>query len=206
MLGVSRIQANDFSFPYANKIRYTYPKHPKWGDIVLYWYDGGIRPNLPRELADEGKNLPGTGRMFVGDKGIIVDSELIPSNKMEAYREAHGLPAPAAPGGGGRGGGRGEQQQPPREAWVTHFRNNTESPGDFQKASAVTEAINLACVASRVASIAFAGGNRQGAPEDAPRQRTGAPLLWDAQQMKFTNESFANRFLSREYRDGWKLE
>jgi predicted dehydrogenase len=202
-LGVSRIQVNDFSFPYANKIRYTYPKHPKWGDIVLYWYDGGIRPNLPRELADEGKNLPGTGRMFVGDKGIIVDSDLIPASKMEAYREAHGLPAPA-PQSGTRGAGRGEQQAP-RDAWITHFRNNTESPGDFQKAWAVTEAINLAGVASRVASIAFAGGNRQGAAEDAPRQRTGAPLLWDAQQVKFTNESFANRYLTREYRDGWKL-
>src|SRR5262245_66292192 len=122
---------------------------------------------------------------------------------MAAYREAHGMAAPAETGGrGGRGGG---QQGPPREAWVTHFRNNTEAPGDFQKAWPVTDAINLAGIASRVGSIAFAAGNRGGAPDRAPPQRTGPPLLWDSQLLKFTIESFAIEVLSGEHRCGGTL-
>ena len=30
-------------------------------------------------------------------------------------------------------------------------------------------------------------------------------LLWDKESMKFTNIADANQYLTREYRDGWKL-
>jgi hypothetical protein len=30
-------------------------------------------------------------------------------------------------------------------------------------------------------------------------------LLWDQESMKFTNADDANQYLTREYRDGWKL-
>ncbi len=190
--GVSRIRPNDFSFPQCNKIRFTFPAHGSWGPLTLYWYDGGVRPNLPDELAAEGKTLPGTGRMFVGDKGVILDSALVPEKKMRDYQQAKGITPPAAPEGGrgGRGGARG-----PADEWVTAFKNNTESPGDFQKAAAVTEGINLAGVASRVSRKTFAGGGG----------RTAPLLSWDAANLKFTNFSEANQYLSRDYRNGWKL-
>jgi predicted dehydrogenase len=191
-LGVSRVQPNDFSFPQANKIRMTFPAHGNWGPLILYWYDGGIRPNLPEELVAEGKGMPGTGRMFVGDKGIILDNDLIPESKMVAYRKAKGLAPPASQQGGRRGGGGGGGGSDP---WVSAFKNNTESAGDFQKGIAVSEAINLAAVASRVSRKAFTGGG----------DRLSPPLLWDAQNMKFTNNSDANQYLTREYRQGWKL-
>ena len=35
--------------------------------------------------------------------------------------------------------------------------------------------------------------------------RLSPPLLWDAQGTRFTNNNDANQYLSREYRDGWKL-
>ncbi|MGH9672924.1 MAG: hypothetical protein ACRD44_07045 [Bryobacteraceae bacterium] len=189
--GVSRIRPNDFSFPQCNKVRFTFPAHGNWGSLVLYWYDGGIRPNVPEELAAEGRGLPGTGRMFVGDKGIILDSALIPEKKMRDYQQAKGITPPPAPAGGrgGRGGGGGG------DAWVTAFRNNEVSPGDFQKAAAVTEGLNLAAIASRVSRRAFTGGGG----------RTAPVLAWDSQNMKFTNVNEANQYLSREYREGWKL-
>ncbi len=191
--GVSRIRPNDFSFPQANKIRFTFPARGSWGPLTLYWYDGGIRPNLPEELAAEGKALPGTGRMFVGDKGIILDNALIPEKKMQDYYQVKGITPPAAPQGGrgGRGGGGGGVA----DEWVQAFRNSTPSPGDFQNASAVTEALNLAAVASRVSRKIFAGGGG----------RTAPPLQWDAQNMKFRNNSEADQYLTREYREGWKL-
>jgi len=191
--GVSRIRPNDFSFPQCNKIRFSFPARGNWGPLTLYWYDGGIRPNLPEELVAEGRTLPGTGRMFVGDKGVILDSALVPEKKMRDYWAAKGITPPAEPQGGrGRGAGG---PRPATEEWVTAFKNNQEAPGDFQKAAAVTEGINLAAVASRVSRRNFAGGGGRSAPV----------LLWDAENMRFANVPEANQFLSREYRDGWKL-
>ena len=33
----------------------------------------------------------------------------------------------------------------------------------------------------------------------------GKKLEWDGPNMKFTNDASANRFLTREYREGWCL-
>jgi hypothetical protein len=35
--------------------------------------------------------------------------------------------------------------------------------------------------------------------------RAGKKLLWDGPNMKVTNDSAANRYLQREYREGWSL-
>jgi len=35
--------------------------------------------------------------------------------------------------------------------------------------------------------------------------RAGKPLLWDGQAMRITNDEDANRYLHREYRNGWSL-
>jgi hypothetical protein len=35
--------------------------------------------------------------------------------------------------------------------------------------------------------------------------RCAPALLWDKESMKFTNVAEANQYLTREYRDGWKL-
>ena len=36
-------------------------------------------------------------------------------------------------------------------------------------------------------------------------QRMEGKLLWDARKMRFTNNSKANQYISREYRKGWKV-
>jgi predicted dehydrogenase len=189
--GVSRVRPNDFSFPQCNKVRFTFAAHGNWGPLTLYWYDGGVRPNLPEELAAEGRGLPGTGRMFVGDKGIILDSALIPEKRMREYQQAKGITPPATPQQGGRRGGGGGMG----DAWVTSFLKNEESPGDFLKAANVTEGLNLAAIASRVSRKAFAGGGGRSLPI----------LEWDSANMRFNNSSDANQYLTREYREGWKL-
>jgi hypothetical protein len=35
--------------------------------------------------------------------------------------------------------------------------------------------------------------------------RAGKRLEYDAEKMTFTNDSSADKFLKREYREGWKL-
>jgi hypothetical protein len=65
--------------------------------------------------------------------------------------------------------------------WMLACKGGAPSPGNFLNAAPITEAVNLYAVALRT------------------RKR----LLYDAASRKITNVADANRFLSREYRQGW---
>lgn len=69
------------------------------------------------------------------------------------------------------------------EIWINAFRNNTQTPGSFLLAGPVTETINLGAVALRA----------------------GARVEYDTSGMKIINIPEANKFLTREYRQGWEL-
>lgn len=184
---VSTIKPNDFSFPYANRVCFRFAAHGEWQPLKLYWYDGGMRPFTPDELSAEGKSLPATGTLFVGDAGMILNDQLIPATKMQAYRTAKGLGEPPAPArGGGTGVGLAAD-------WIAAIRGGPASGGNFVDAANCAEAIALAGAAIRYSRKIFRAGNA------APA------LLWNEKAMEFTNASDANRYLRREYRDGWTL-
>jgi hypothetical protein len=182
---VSTIQPNDVSYPYANRVCFKFAAHGQFQPLTLYWYDGGMRPFTPEQLSAEGKSIPATGTLFVGDAGMILNNELIPAKKMQDYRAAKGLPEP---------------QPRPREAgiglaadWVAAVKGGPASGGNFVNAANCAEAIALAQAAIRYSRKSFH------AEQCAPA------LLWNAQAMEFTNASDANQYLRREYRDGWSL-
>ena len=72
---------------------------------------------------------------------------------------------------------------PGNEVWIDAFRNKTQPPGSFLYAGPVTETINLGAVALRA----------------------GKRIEYDTATMKITNLPDANKFLTREYRQGWEL-
>jgi hypothetical protein len=183
---VSTIKSNDFSFPYANRVCFKFAAHGQWPALKLYWYDGGMRPYTPDELLEDGKSIPATGSLFVGDKGIILNDEIIPVKKMQAYRTSKGLPTP--PADRGRRGGFGMDNE-----WLTAFKGGAASQGNFLNAANCSEAIALAGAAIRYSGKIF--------NED----HCAPALLWDKESMKFTNISDANQYLTREYRQGWGL-
>ena len=187
---VSGVKVNDFAFPYANRVCFKFAAHGQWPAMKLYWYDGGMRPFTPDELSEEGKSIPATGSLFIGDKGVILNNELIPAKRMTEYRAAKGIPEPQGGRGGrgGRAGGGGGDTE-----WVTAFKGGPASAGNFLNAANCSESIALAGAAIRYSRKIF--GENHCAPA----------LQWDKEAMKFTNASEANQFLEREYRDGWKL-
>jgi len=180
---VSGIAANDFAFPYANRVHFRFPAHGNWPALSLYWYDGGMRPFTRAELAEDSRAMPNAGTLFVGDKGLILNNRIVPEKNMQEYRASKPDLA--------------EQPKRPRgaaadAAWVQAFKGGPASPGHFLNAANCAETIALAAVAIRVSRKSF--------PEnDLP------PLQWDAQNMKVTNIPEANQYLYREYREGWKL-
>jgi hypothetical protein len=172
---VCREVNNNVAFPYSCMIRFKFPKQKILPPFDLYWYDGGMKPFPPEELAVDNKSLPAEGMMFVGDKGRILadfrgeNPRIIPEKKMRAYAGEKGI--------------QGEGRQRRSNTWVSSIKNNEESPGSFLHAGAVTETINLGAVALRA----------------------GRKVDYDAGSMKITNFQEANKYLTREYRKGWEL-
>ena len=137
---VCRQVNNNVAFPYSCMIRFKFPKQKILPPFDLFWYDGGMKPFTPEELAIDNKSLPPEAMMFVGDKGKILagfrgeNPQIIPEKKMRAYPGQKELP---------REGRRGSSN------WVNSIKRNEESPGSFLLAAPVTETINLGAVALR---------------------------------------------------------
>ena len=176
---VSKPVKNDFSFPAACTIQFKYAARGDMPPLDLFWYDGGMRPRVPEEMAAEDKDLPIEGILFVGDQGKIVagftgqNPQIYPRSRTDSL----GIAPPAQ-----RGTGR-NPDQPRRELWIEAIRGGAPSPGNFLNAGGISDSINLGAVALRA----------------------GKKILFDSENMKITNVLEANQYLFREYRKGWEL-
>ncbi len=65
---VSRPQVNDFAYPTACQLRFTFQQP----DLELFWYDGGMKPRLPARVEAHDVQLQREGILFVGDDGCIL--------------------------------------------------------------------------------------------------------------------------------------
>jgi predicted dehydrogenase len=182
---------NDFSFPTACTIRMRFAPKGSRPALDIFWYDGGIKPAVPEELMAGNRELAEEGMLFVGDTGKILggfrseNPQLVPDERMRAYRSAHNLPEPAPPQPRVRDDQDNRPRVSPRDAaWIAAFKGGPRSYGDFQLAGPICDAVNLAAISLRL------GGRR---------------LLWDAAAATITNVPEANAFLTREYRPGWQL-
>jgi hypothetical protein len=130
---------NNVAFPLSCIIRFKFNEQKNLPPFDLFWYDGGIRPACPAEMATLGKSLDREGLMFVGEKGKIIggfmgeDPELFVDNKK--------VPMP--------GKSQDQANQDRNSVWIESFRNRTQSPGSFIYAGPVTETILLGAVALR---------------------------------------------------------
>jgi hypothetical protein len=167
---------NDFSFPMASTVKFSYPANGSRGPVDLYWYDGGMRPCLPEELARDNKELPQEGMMFVGDKGKILagfnvqNPQIISGQKMEA---------PAGDTNANRDQVKMTSAALP--LFVDACKTGKQYPGSFGEAEYLTEAVNLYAASLRANKM----------------------LKYDAASQSITNVTDANKYLKREYRQGW---
>ncbi len=72
------------TFPMSSVVTWDFPN-----GVRLIWYDGGIKPPRPAELAP-GEQLRSAGAMYVGDKGVMLSGftggpHLIPESKASAW-------------------------------------------------------------------------------------------------------------------------
>jgi predicted dehydrogenase len=173
---VSRPVKNDFSYPAGCTLRFQFVPKGDMPAIDLFWYDGGMKPRLPKELEAHNVEMDQEGILFVGDQGTIMAGfhgekpRLFTNgqNKLLAMDESSSQDT-----------GRGERHS----AWLAACRGGDPSPGSFLNAATITDTVNLGTVALRA----------------------GKKVLFDSEKMKITNDSEADKYLYREYREGWEL-
>lgn len=171
--------SNLYSPPHAQMVQYTFPERKKRGqvnmpEVSVHWYDGGLRPERPQELA-AGQMMgdENGGIIFVGKKGKIMtgcygmNPTLLPLSEMENFNQ----PKPWIPrvaGGNGDIWSTNAHEQDWIRAAKESPENRTEASSNFGFSGPFNEMVVMGVLAVRL----------QGLHRD---------LLWDGDTMKFTN-------------------
>jgi hypothetical protein len=166
---------NDFSYPMASTTRFKYPAKGSRPAIDLIWYDGGMQPPCPQELAAANKQLPTEGMMFVGDKGKILAGFNVDNPRLLSH-ESEATETPRR-----RRGDMGERTKAALQLFIDACKSGKQYTGNFSESEHITEAINLYGVALR----------------------SGRLLKYDPVSRQITNAPEVNKYLSREYRTGF---
>ena len=123
----------------------------------------------------KGQRFGDNGTLFEGDEGKMLGYMVIP----EARRKEFGTPPKVL-----------ERSPGHHQEWIIACKGGKPAGSNFDHAGPLAEAVLLGNVALR-ASL----------KEKLTRTR----LLWDSEKFEFTNMPEANKYLRREYREGWSL-
>ncbi len=166
------------SYPLAEVVTYEFPKRGKMPPVKLTWHDGGLMPPRPHDI-EPGRMMgdDGGGVLFVGNKGNLVCSTYGRNPRIvpETKMQEYKRPEKTIPRSPGI-----------HEEWVEAIKAGKKSTTDFTYSAVLTEAMLLANIAVLM-------------------QDKYTKLEWDGEKMEFTNLPEANRFLHKEYRQGWSL-
>jgi len=166
---------NGETHPLAAVITFQFPARDDLPPVKLTWYDG-LRAPRPEELEDGRRMGDGQGGViFKGTKGKLMCG-------------TYGNGACLIPQS------RMDQyKQPPKtlprvpdsheQDWVRACKGGPAAGASFDYSGPLTEICILGNVAKRV----------------------DARILWDPENLKVTNLAEANRYIRREYREGWSL-
>jgi len=119
--------------PLASIITWEFPAREGMPAVKAVWYDGGLRPPRPSEL-EAGRDLPDEGVLYIGDKGKMLGTRIIPETKMKAYN-------PPAKTLQRRSGTWGE--------WFEAMRGGQAATCGFNWAGPLTEIVLLGNIAIR---------------------------------------------------------
>jgi len=174
------------------------------GEVSLNWYDGGVMPDLPDELKDN--EILGDwngGTAFYGTKGILIadtysaNPRLLPGELNAMFRSPEEKITRIS---------EGEDRNRHGSNWVNSVLTETRAASDFSYAGPLTEAVLMGNLAIKAYQYkVLQEGKKEGdwAAFEYPGRRT---LKWDGDNMKITNYEKANDWVTRTYREGWKIK
>ena len=142
--------------------------------VKLKWYDGGLRPDRINELA-EGLKLGANGTLYVGEKGMFLNTLLLP----ETLRKSYQPPPKTLPRSPGH-----------YIEWLEACKGGKPAGSNFNSAGPLTETVQMGNVALRM---------------DLKEKLDRQILKWDPLKQEFSNLPEANAYLHKDYREGWSL-
>jgi predicted dehydrogenase len=191
----SSTRVNEETFPLGSIVTYQFPaRHaaPQANNYHVHGLTGAVAGAVempacklvwydgglrpPRpEGLPEGVKMGDNGRLLVGEKGFILDTKIYPES---CAKEVGDLPhsIPSSPGH--------------YKEWIAAAKGGKPAGANFDWAGPLAESVLLGNVALRV---------------QLREELTLYRLLWDSENLKFTNLEDANKFVRREYRAGWSL-
>ncbi len=194
--------------PPSSHVQLQFPKS-KWNKspVKMNWYDGGLRPFHP-DLIPAGDFLgePGSanGVIMIGKKGIMTCGTY--GRNPKVYRKnGEVLTCPEDYSNGSKYNEMPEYGH--QRSWVDACKAGFNSPehqaltSSFDYSGPLTETVLMGNLAIRSYALAKVGGTNRNGLDFYGRKK----LLWDGKNTRITNFEDANQFVSREYRDGWKL-
>lgn len=167
-------------FPRSSIVRYTFPARGGLPPLDLTWWDGGLMPPRPAEL-EEGRQMGDSdgGVLFIGDKGKLICGCYGRSPRLIPETAMRAFQLPPKTIERVPGGEAGHEQN-----WLQAIKAGKQAISGFDYAGPFAEMVLLGNLAVRF-----------------PDRR----LLWEGEFMKVTNDSDAQAFVTRKYREGWTL-
>lgn len=125
--GVSTL-VNDETYPLGSIVTYEFPARENLPPVVLTWYDGGLRPPVLKEVAEDGARMGEGGTLYIGDKGKILNDVIYPKSLRDSYKR----PAPYIPSSPGH-----------EMEWVIACKGGAPAGSNFDWAGPLTETVLL---------------------------------------------------------------
>lgn len=180
--------SNFYSPPTAQMVTYTFPARKPKGtvnmpEVKVYWYDGGLMPPRPAELKDgEMMGDANGGIIFIGSRGKIMTgcygsgATLLPKSAMNNFNQ----PTPSIPrikGGNGDIWKTNAHEQDWIRASKETPENRVETSSNFSFSGPFNEMVVMGVLATRLAGL----------------QGLHRELIWDGENMRFTNISESDK-------------
>jgi predicted dehydrogenase len=165
------------SWPLASVAHYEFG-NAKAGPIKMTWYDGGLMPATPAGWPSNVKMDPGGGVLFVGASGMLIHQTYGDNPVLigEGTQERAAAIPQSLPRI--RDGKDGHEMN-----WIRAIRGEEAISCPFSYAVPLNETMVLGMAAMRAEQ----------------------PIDYDGAAGRITNLPDANRFLDRQYREGWSI-
>jgi len=152
-------------------VTYQFPARGNQPPVTVKWYDGGKKPDRPKELEDD-IQMPPNGQMLVGDNGVIMDAsaycqrpQLLPEKRMEEFQRPEKT-IPRVPSGS------------PHLEWIDGCKGGPTPGSNFDYSGPLTEMVLLGNLAIRL----------------------GKKIEWDGPNLNPLNAPQAGRLIRKPYR------
>lgn len=176
-IDATSVDMNPDTHPLASVVTFQFPARDALPPVKVTWYEG-MRPPRAVELED-GRRMgdPEGGILFHGSKGTIMSDYYATSPRLIPESRMKEFAQNPVPKTLPRVAG-GHYQE-----WVRGCKGDRQTGANFEYGAHLTEICQLGNIARRVDSR----------------------ILWDAVNMRVTNNEKANEYVKTPYRDGWSL-